>query len=46
MLKSLDTGTNIMFKEDNDACRQLMIELWIDSKEEAREKYTPKKYRK
>ena len=46
MLKSLDTGTNIMSKEDNDAYRQLMIELWIDSKEEAREKYTPKKYRK
>ena len=35
-----------MSKEDNDAYRQLMIELWIDSKEEAREKYTPKKYRK
>ena len=26
--------------------RHLMMEIWMDSEEEAREKYTPKKYRK
>ena len=46
MLESFDTRVLNMSKEDNDAYRQLMIQLWIDSKEEAREKYTPKKYRK
>ena len=45
MLEGLDKKKSSVPANEVPAYRSLMMDLWLDSKEEARQKYTPKKYR-
>lgn len=45
MLEELDKKKPSVPADEIPAHRSLMMDLWLDSKEEARRKFTPKKYR-
>jgi len=45
-VENMDEQPSELSHDEQLEFRRLMMELWMDSKEEAREKYTPKKYRK